>query len=64
MPAKQHLDPDVRARLACRLDLIADQLDEIAAELEGAGPRWPWKYADRARRATEAATRALDRQGV
>jgi hypothetical protein len=55
------LDPDARARLACRLDQLADALAEVSAELAAVEPRWPWKYADRARRAAEAATRALDR---
>jgi hypothetical protein len=58
------LDPADRARLALRLDAIADQLDEITAELATAGARTlPAKHADRARRAVESSVRALDRLG-
>lgn len=59
---KRPLDSHDRERLALRLDLIADQLAEISSELSGAGAHTlPAKHADRARRAAESATRALDR---
>jgi hypothetical protein len=62
MPSKHPLDPADRDRLALRLDVIADQLDEITAELAMAGARTlPAKHCDRARRAAESSVRALDR---
>ena len=60
---KRPLSPDDRARLALRLDMIADQLAEIETELRSAYAvrSMPVKHVGRAGRAVEASTRALDR---